>query len=479
MCLDAHPIFPFYRNLSGPEENLIPKHVVSPRKVLAHDPRRRASAIFTVQRQVSLLGQSPTLLKDKKVSYSSNPPVFVIDNGSGVIKAGFGHSSRPSMYHAYVGRPKYKRVMSASLNTTRQSKQLVVGRRCRDLRGVLKIDYPTSSGVVTDWYAQQKLWMSVYEDMRAIPNHHPVLITVPPTNNLAGRRKTAEVFLEELQAPSVCFQIPQVLGLYARGHTTGVIVDSGDTLTSAVPIYEGQYSPAAVNTIPVGGRHITKYLSKLLRDIGHNLFSTSDLEVVKRIKESMCETNVTRKALQKKHFDTVTEDYRLPDGKIVRLGRERVQAPELLFQPSIIGLEHTGVCDIVLDAIQKSPFEQRRRAAGRVVLQGGSTLSKGFAWRMLVELKHAQKEALQHRYQDVFSSAAVSATLPNEYLISKSVRYSEPAWLGGAVLSTIDSIFPSMSITRLELAEYGQQIFFRKRPQDGTTGVREANLNAP
>ncbi len=35
------------------------------------------------------------------------PPAFVFDNGSGIIKSGFGTDTRPAVFSAVVGTPKY------------------------------------------------------------------------------------------------------------------------------------------------------------------------------------------------------------------------------------------------------------------------------------------------------------------------------------------------------------------------------------
>jgi actin-related protein 2 len=36
------------------------------------------------------------------------------------------------------------------------------------------------------------------------------------------------------------------------------------------------------------------------------------------------------------------ESYTLPDGRVIKLGRERFEAPEVLFNPSLIDSEKSG-----------------------------------------------------------------------------------------------------------------------------------------
>jgi actin-related protein len=44
-------------------------------------------------------------------------------------------------------------------------------------------------------------------------------------------------------------------------------------------------------------------------------------------------------------------DYVLPDERVITVQGQRYQAPEILFQPSLIGMEHYGVNELIEDRL--------------------------------------------------------------------------------------------------------------------------------
>lgn len=60
-----------------------------------------------------------------------------------------------------------------------------------------------------------------------------------------------------------------------------------------------------------------------------------------------------------------------------QLGPERFRAPEILFNPELVGLEDAGVHQVVVDSINRSDLDLRKALFGNIILSGGSTLTKG------------------------------------------------------------------------------------------------------
>ena len=61
----------------------------------------------------------------------------------------------------------------------------------------------------------------------------------------------------------------------------------------------------------------------------------------------------------------------------LQIGQSRFRAPELLFNPSMIGDESEGVHNVLGYSITKSDTDLRRTLYQNIVLSGGSTLFKG------------------------------------------------------------------------------------------------------
>lgn len=80
------------------------------------------------------------------------------------------------------------------------------------------------------------------------------------------------------------FSTPHII----LGLLTGVVLDSGDGVTHAVPVVDG-YSPTSqIRRLNVAGRHVTAHLGELLARRGYALHSTADFDSLRQVKESLC-----------------------------------------------------------------------------------------------------------------------------------------------------------------------------------------------
>merc|ERR1711971_200047 len=149
---------------------------------------------------------------------------LVVDNGSGMCKAGFAGDDAPrAVFPSIVGRPRHQGVMVGM-----GQKDSYVGDEAQSKRGILTLKYPK-----------------------------------------ANREKMTQIMFETFNTPAMYVNIQAVLSLYASGRTTGIVMDSGDGVSHTVPIYEGYALPHAILRLDLAGRDLTDHLMKILTERGY------------------------------------------------------------------------------------------------------------------------------------------------------------------------------------------------------------------
>lgn len=132
----------------------------------------------------------------------------------------------------------------------------------------------------------------------------------------------------------------------------------------------------------------------LLQRRGYNFHSSADFETVREIKEKLCYVSKDIKEDRDLAQNTtiIESDYQLPDGNWIKVGRERFEAPEALFNPHVAGLETDGISEIIFKAIMDSPMDSRASLFRSIVLSGGSTMYPGFSSRVEADIKAKHRE---------------------------------------------------------------------------------------
>ena len=130
------------------------------------------------------------------------------------------------------------------------------------------------------------------------------------------------------------------------------------------------------------------------------------------------------------------------DGNVIVIGNERFRCPEVLFQPSLIGKEASGIHDCTFQTIMKCDIDIRRDLYANIVMSGGTTMFPGIAERMTKEL-----------------TALAPSTMKIKVVAPPERKYS--VWIGGSILASL-STFQQMWISKAEYDESGPSIVHRK-----------------
>jgi actin-related protein len=370
---------------------------------------------------------------------------IVIDNGSGVIKAGLSGENMPSVkFPSIVGRPRSDKQMIGV-----ETKAEYIGDEAQKMRGVLNLAYPIESGIVTNWDDMEKVWSYCFNnELRMDPSEHKVLLTEAPMNPKVNREKMTSLMFETFNVQGLYVAIQAVMSLYSNGRTTGCVVDSGDGVTHTVPVFEGYSVPHAVHKNLIAGRAITDHMTNLLQADGITTSGgqSSWKQIVKKMKETLCYVTLNLEEEKQKAASStaIQKTFELPDGSTVNVNTPRFMGPEALFHPDLIkeGDETLGMHRLCFKSITDCDLDVRKDLYENIILSGGSTLYEGLPDRIEMEVDKLCPQ------QGVVK---VIATKDRYYSV----------WTGGSTLSSL-STFESQWITKEEYEENGAEIVHRK-----------------
>jgi actin-related protein len=269
-------------------------------------------------------------------------------------------------------------------------------------------------------------------------------MTEAPLTANPDRAKIVEILFETFNVPSCCVGNEGVLALYGSGRTTGVVLDSGDGVTHAVPVYEGFSMPHATLRLELAGRELTDWMGQLLTESGVDLPSSVLRKIPRDIKERTAYVALDFAAEMQKAATTneCTTVCTLPDGTPITVNNERFRCPELLFNPSSNRFTLKGIDETLVDSITKCVPDVQADMYANIVLSGGSTMFNG----------------LPERLEKEIARRAPEGTLIK---VDAQPERTNATWTGGAFLAALPT-FSQMLITREEYIETGPEIVHRK-----------------
>ncbi|XP_027848929.2 actin-like protein 6B [Aphis gossypii] len=361
-------------------------------------------------------------------NFSAHNPI-VFDVGSHSIRFGYSESNSPSSdIPAVIGS-----LLDGTESTARNDRikedltyyvdtnTLCVPREGMELKNFMK------KGMIEDWDAFEYLMDYAYSKcLFTDPKHHPVLFTEAPFNLKQKREKLLELMFEKYKVPGIIICKNAAAAAFSCSIPTGVIVDSGATHTSVIPIHQGYVMCNAIVSTSMGGDKMLKrcdeYLDKNKIDIIPHYLVAKKQRVKARevpiwsMKNTLPKVtdawhNYMRKSVLEDFQHTVLEvaenpldndvllnyptcHYEFPNGYNQIFGDERFKIPEVLFNPDNEHKTWLGLSQLVHLSVSMCKRNLRNVLYDNIILTGGNSLIKGFARRLYcdiaTDLKHTR-----------------------------------------------------------------------------------------
>jgi len=387
---------------------------------------------------------------------------IVCDNGTGFVKCGYAGANFPALnFRSLIGRP----TMRADDKLSKKGivlKDIMVGDEAAEAREFLEISYPLENGIVRNWAEMKILWDYTFNDCLKInPNEHRILLTEPPGNPDENRLKMYQNMFEVYGFAGAMVAIQAVLVLYAQGLLTGVVLDSGDGVSHVIPVFEGYGMPNNIQRLNVAGRHVTKHLVSLLQLRGYNLNRSADFDTARQIKENLCFVGYDLEIERRLALETTTlvRPFQLPDGRVIKVGRERFEAAEVLFDPSKAGVEGKGLAELLWTGINKADMDLRPQFYKHIVLSGGTTMFAGLPSRLERDMKELWVQRVAKGDRSRLSKFKLK--------IEDPPRRKNMVFLGGSVLADIMKEQSDFWLTKEDWKEKGPQRAMAEKHKKG------------
>ena len=301
-------------------------------------------------------------------------------------------------------------------------------------------------------------------------------MTEPYFNFGSIREGLSEILFEEYQFNAVFRTNPGDLSVYndrkerPTHSEASVVVDSGYSFTHIVPYINGRRIKEAVVRIDVGGKMLTNHLKEIISY--RQIHVLDETYVMNAAKEDACyvslDFNAQMKAAKaeskKRRRDgykyQIAREYVLPDFTTIRRGyvrelkppsddddrgeqsillnNERFSVPELLFNPSDVGIAQMGIPEAIAHSISLCDKSAHPWLYKNIILTGGNCLFPNFRERVERDVRELAPNLME-----------VSVKLP-----TNPVTYS---WQGGAKLAN-DECLKTIAVTREEYLERGSAV---------------------
>ncbi|KAI5628276.1 actin-like protein 6A, partial [Silurus asotus] len=423
---------------------------------------------------------------------------LVFDIGSYSVRAGYAgedcpKADFPTVIGVTVDREDGTTPMETDGDKSKQSgtTYYIDTNQLRVPRENMEVMSPLKNGMIEEWDSFQAILDHTYRmHFKSEPSLHPVLMSEASWNTRAKREKLTELMFEHYNIPAFFLCKTAVLSAFANGRSTGLVLDSGATHTTAIPVHDGYVLQQGIVKSPLAGDFMSMQCRELFQELSVEIIppymiaskdsvregspaSWKKKEKLPQVTRSwhnyMCNTVIqdfqasVLQVSDSPYDEQVaaqmpTVHYELPNGYNCDFGAERLKIPEGLFDPSnakglsgntMLGVGHVvttsvGMCDVDIRPV-RAFYNVIQLTI--VIVTGGNTLIQGFTDRLNREL--SQKTPPSMRLKLIANNTTLER------------RFS--AWIGGSILASLGT-FQQMWISKQEYEEGGKQCVERKCP---------------
>ncbi|CAG8655035.1 13605_t:CDS:10 [Cetraspora pellucida] len=309
--------------------------------------------------------------------------VLVLDNGASSIKAGYAIVSQ---------QPRI--VPNCRVTRGKGDKKTYIGDQissCTDFSG-LYYRLPFEKGFLTNWEVEKGIWDRIFSKdiLDCDPQKTSLLITEPCFNLPNIQRTYDEMIFEVYEFQSYCRTIAPWLciqndtsSLYpnrpqnpAEPPDCVLVVDSGYSFTHIVPFVMGRPILPAIRRINIGGKLLTNHLKEIVSfrywDMMDQTYVMNEVKETCYVSQNFfadletCRKNTRDNPILQEYvlpdFSRNTkgyirekkrgvESYDQSDEQVLYMNNERFTVPEILFNPSDIGMNQAGIPEVIVEAI--------------------------------------------------------------------------------------------------------------------------------
>lgn len=251
----------------------------------------------------------------------------------------------------------------------------------------------------------------------------PIIILFPFLSSESDRGKLQNLFLTELNFPSINFVNFSECILSALGKKTGIVINLGEQNSFVSTIYKGFSNITAREFFPIAGKDLTAYLMDLILFNKHYKVSFLDKWIAREIKEKAALCVLNPKEIKQKIIDglhSYDQEIRLPDGTTITINEERYMIAEPLFNPNLLHLDIADITQLIAELVKSWNRENWAELLENIVISGGCSLIKDLGKRLQVELVKWFSDKLKNKIKII-----TPAGRENMGWVGASILYSQ------------------------------------------------------